>query len=273
MKEQVSFYTKIQDKKIRYKIYQLNKSLLKQKEKVSYAYKNLITGDFITFNYDIGFYAASAIKFLVALYIYQEAEKDEKILNEMIHLTKEDIRPGSGVINKQTSNFDYTIRQLISLSLKESDNTAYIKLVEYVTKEKLIAFGKSLGAIHTLEGKDLFGIINASDMVFYLEALYKYFEQKTKLSQELKSFMLNPTYQIIEEKNIGNKEFVRKYGSFDIAYHEVGIVYDKEPYILAVLTQKDKLKEKEKKKYINKVAKRIYKIHNLLYNNKKEVEK
>ena len=85
--------------------------------------------------------------------------------------------------------------------------------------------------------------------------------------------MLNPTYQIIEEKNIGNKEFVRKYGSFDIAYHEVGIVYDKEPYILAVLTQKDKLKEKEKKKYINKVAKRIYKIHNLLYNNKKEVEK
>ena len=77
MNEKKSFYTKIQDKVVRRKLYSLNKYLLKQNEKVSYAYKNLETGDFCAFNFDICFYAASSIKFLVALYIYQQAESDK----------------------------------------------------------------------------------------------------------------------------------------------------------------------------------------------------
>ena len=98
MKEMISFYTKIQNIKVRRKLYNLNKYLLKQKEKVSYAYKNLETNDFCAFNYDICFYAASSIKFLVALYIYQKAENDNKILEEKIVLKEEDFKSGSGVI-------------------------------------------------------------------------------------------------------------------------------------------------------------------------------
>ncbi len=261
MNEKVSCYTKIQNRKIRKKLYNLNKYLLKQNEKVSYAYKNLVTGDFFTFNYDICFYAASSIKFLVALYIYQKAEKDDKILDEKIILKEEDFKLGSGVLKNNKEKLEYTIRELIYFCLKESDNTAYIKLVLYITKEKLIEFGKSLGALHTLEGVDLFGIVNSFDMMIYLEALYKYFNLNTILSKELKEYMINPGYEIITPKNLNNKEFVKKYGSFGIAYHEVRIVYDDIPYILIVLTQKDKLKEYVKKKYVNCVARKIANIH------------
>ncbi len=179
-------------------------------------------------------------------------------------MQKEDFKDGSGVIKDNKEKLDYTIRELIYFTLKESDNTAYIKLVEYVTKEKIIEFGKSLGALHTLEGKDLFGIVSSFDMMIYLEALYKYFQTETILSKELKKWMINPSYEIIDSQNVNYKEFVKKYGSFGIAYHEVGIVYDDNPYILIILTQKNEKEEQVKKKYINVVAKKILKIHKIL---------
>ena len=264
MKYTVSVYNRIKNKYIKRKICNLNKFLLKQNEKVSYTYKNLITNDIISFNYEICFYSASSIKFLVCLYIYIKAEKKPNILEEKLTFADEDFKQGSGTLKKNKNIKECTIRDLIYYVLKESDNSAYIKLVNYVTKEKLIEYGKSLGAFHTLEGKDLFGITNSSDMTIYLEALYKYLNTNTKLSNELKKVMQDPSYKIINQNSIDNNLFVRKYGSFGIAFHEVGIVYDKTPYILIILTQKNELKDSKKVKYINKVAYKINKIHKLI---------
>lgn len=118
-----------------------------------------------------------------------------------------------------------------------------------------------MGAIHTFEGKDYFGITSAHDMEIYLENLYSYFLTETDLSKELKSYMTNASYEIIEKKNVSNHTFTKKYGSFDIAYHEVGIVFDSIPYILIILTQKGKEEEQKKKAFINKVAYQIKEIH------------
>ena len=261
MKFNVSSISNIKNKCLRKKIYYLNKYLLKQNEKVAYAYKNLSTDDMFSFNLDVCFYSASAIKFLVCLYIYEQAEINPEILENELILNPEDFKQGSGVLKNTPNKTNYSVKQLIYYALKESDNTAYIKLVNYVTAEKLKAYGLSLGAKHTLEGKDLFGIVNASDMLIYLKHLYDYFETNTKFSQELKNNMSNPSYKIIKSKNIDNNLFVRKYGGFGIAFHEVGIVYDENSYILIILTQKNELKDKEK--YINKVARKINKIHRL----------
>ena len=46
----------IEDKRLRKKIYKLNKYMLKQNEKVAYLYKNLSTNDTISFNPEICFY-------------------------------------------------------------------------------------------------------------------------------------------------------------------------------------------------------------------------
>lgn len=261
MQFSVSTLTNIKEKRLRKKIYHLNKLLLKQKEKVSYAYKNLKTNDICSFNPDICFYSASAIKFLVCLYLYEQAENNPNLLETKIKLLPEDFMGGSGILKNNPNKDEYTIRELVYYTLKDSDNTAYIKLVSFVTKEKLKEYGASLEAQHTLEGKDSFGIINANDMIVYLTHLYDYFNTDTDLSRELKNDMIAPTYQIIKPNSIGNNIFVRKYGSFGIAYHEVGIVYDENPYVLIVLTQKNELEEKQKVKYINKVAKKIHGIH------------
>ena len=258
----LSSITNIQDNKIKRKIYYLNKLLLHQKEKVSYVYKNLKTGDMFSFNKDVCFYSVSAVKFLVCLYIYEQSENNSDLLETKLQLLPDDFKGGSGVLKDMPDKNEYTVRELVYYTLKESDNTAYIKLVNFVTAEVLKKYGLSLGAEHTLEGKDFFGIVNGSDMLIYLTHLYDYLNTNTELSHELKSIMANPTYQIIKPSSIGYNLFVRKYGSFDIACHEVGIVYDENPYILIILTQKNRLKNKEK--YMNKVAKKITKIHKMI---------
>ena len=58
--------------------------------------------------------------------------------------------------------------------------------------------------------------------------------------------------------------FVRKYGSWDIAYHEAGYIEDENPFYLIVLTQKNKCVEKEI--FINETAKKILEIHRLIHN-------
>ncbi len=261
MQNNVSSIVNIKNKKLSKKIYRLNKFLLKQEEKVAYAYKNLETNEMFSFNLNTCFYSASVIKILVCLYIYKQAEINMEILQTKLKLKDEEFKDGSGVLKNNKKKKEYTVKELVYYTLKESDNTAYIKLVNFVTKEKLKAYGLSLGATHTLEGKDSFGIINASDVIIYLTHLYNYFKTDTSLSRELKTAMLEPSYQIIEAKNIGYNVFARKYGCYGVAYHEVGIVYDKVPYIVVVLTQKNELKNK--RKYINKVVKKINKIHTL----------
>lgn len=264
MEYKIDSFSNIKDKYLKRKIYNLNKYLLKQNEKVAYAYKNLVTNDMLAFNFETCFYSASAIKFLVCLYLYEQAESDIRILDKKVTLTQDDFKGGSGVLKNNQEKLEYTVRELIYYSLKESDNTAYIKLVNLVTADKLKEYGMGLGTKHTLEGKDLFGITSASDMMIYLTHLFEYFKTESKLSNELKSYMANPTYEVVNDKSINNKPFIRKYGRFGIAFHEVGIVLDKEGYILIILTQKNELDDKVKIKYVNEVAMKITKIHNLL---------
>lgn len=267
MKTDLSFKTetntivKLSDEKLKYlkkKIYKLNLMYLKSNEKVAYYYEDINTHTVINYNPNILFYAASSIKILVSLLLYRMAEKKEVDLEEEILITSEDLKPGTGVIRFQEKDKSYTIRELIKYNIIESDNTAYIKLVNYVGKDKLIEFGKSLGAKHTLEGKDLFGLINCEDMAIYWKEIYKFIDE-SKYAKEFSEYLKNPSFKIINEKNIGNNEFERKYGGYDIAFHEAGIVRDENPYVLIILTQK--FKKKGKYKFINETAKQLYKIH------------
>lgn len=264
MYSQMSYKKDISNTKIQKQIKKLNNYFLKQKEKVAYAYKNLKTNDIISFNIDTCFYSASTIKLLVCLYLYEQAIYDKNILKHKINVTEKDYKQGSGVIKYKLDKYAYSIKELIYYTLKYSDNTAYIKLMEYVTPKAIKEYGTSLKAEHTLEGKDLFGITNASDMICYLERLYQFISSDTEDANDIKNIMLDPEYQIIQSKNIDYLPFIRKYGSFNIAYHEVGIVLDESPYILIILTQKNKLNSK--KRFFNIAAKKINKINKLIKN-------
>ena len=221
----------------------LNESL--KGNKVAFYYEDL-NNNKLSFNENICFYAASTIKILVCLYLYELSEDGKVDLDEELLVTSEDLCDGTGIIKNQINDTKYTISKLIELCLVESDNTAYTKLVKYVGKDELINYGKNLGANHTLEGKDLFGIINCSDLLVYWKELIKYINS-TKKGTVLREYLINPSTKLIKLDN-----YLRKYGSFDIAYHEAGYVDCENSYYLIVLTQINK--EEYKEEFINKAA-------------------
>ena len=252
LKYKIEIRKKHTSKKLKKLLDKLNIMYVKSEEKVAYYYENINEEIVFSFNENITFYAASTIKILVALYLY-----DNKInLKKEITLKSENIKQGSGVL-KEENNFPkkYTLKDLLMYSIKYSDNTAYLKLVDYIGKEKLISYGASLGAKYTFVGKDNFGIINCADLLKYWKKIWEIKDNHP----ELQEWLENPEYRIIKEKSIKNQSFLRKYGAFDITFHECGIVNCSDPYFLFILTQKGE--NKKAKKFINKTAKKIGKIH------------
>ena len=241
---------------------ELNLLYLKQKEKVAYYYKDINTGTILSFNSDILFYAASSIKILVCVMLLEMEKQGDIDLEEELLVSMDDLKQDTGVIKFQKEDTYYSIKELIRLAIVESDNTAYIKLVNYVGKEKLERYGKSLGASHTMDGKDLFGLINCDDMICYWQRVRKYITENNKYSKDFYNWLSNPSFSIIDDSNINNNNFVRKYGSWEVAYHEAGYIEDENPFYLIVLTQKFKCVDKEE--FVNNTAKIIYKIHELI---------
>lgn len=249
--------------RLKQEIKKLNNKYIDEKDKVAYYYKDIKTGSILSYNDNILFYAASAIKVLVCVLLLEDAENKKLDLNKKILVSMNDLKQGTGIIKDQSKDTYYSIQELIEHTIVESDNTAYIKLVNFVGKEKLIAYGRSLGAIHTLEGKDLFGLINCSDMLIYWEKIYNFIHSSKKYGPIFYKYLSNPIFSIVDSKNIGNNNYIKKYGSFGIAYHEAGYVEDENPFYLIILTQKNE--RKNKKEFVNETARRIYKIHKLIH--------
>lgn len=243
------------------KFLDLTNLLGKQEEKVAYYYEDLNTGSIASYNSQILFYAASSIKVLVCLLLLEKAEKKLLNLEEKILVTMDDLKRDTGIIKYQKQDTYYTLEELIRLTIVESDNTAYIKLVNYVGKEELESYGKSLGALHTLEGKDLFGLINCDDMAIYWKKV-KNFIDNSSYGKTFYNWLTNPSFNIVDKTSIGNNSFVKKYGSWEIAYHEAGYVASENPFLLIILTQKNKCLDKEQ--YVNEVAKLIYEMHKII---------
>ena len=258
---------KINNIKAKEKINQIINLYLKETEKgrkVAFYYENINNKDIISFNKDLLFYAASSIKILICVMIL---EQNMLNIEEKILVTMNDLKRGTGVIKNQNKDTYYTIKKLIELTITESDNTAYLKLVNIIGKEKLKEYGLSLGAKHTMEGKetDSFGAINCEDMIIYWKKVYDYIESNRKYSQELKKYLQNTTTKLINPKSIDNKSFMRKYGSFDVFYNEAGYIEDGDnSYFIIILTRLNQYKYKEK--FINKSAKLINSINKLTKN-------
>ena len=231
----------------------LNESL--KGNKVAFYYENL-NNDIFSYNQDICFYAASSIKILVCTMILRLADENKIDLNKDILVTMADLKQDTGVIKYQKEDTYYSIKKLIELCILESDNTAYLKLVDLVGRDSLEEYGKSLGALHTMEGKDNFGLINCSDMIIYWKDVMDYLKNG-KYANDYKHYLLYPSVKFINRDN-----FIKKYGSWDIAYHEAGYMDVENPYYLIVLTQLNKMDYKEE--FINKVANILDEINNII---------
>jgi len=191
---------------------------------VSVGYYNLTNNKTYYYKSNKLYYGASLIKTLDALYLYDK-----------------------GLI---TDNLDTYVKKAITVS----DNPSHHYLVNYIGKNNLKEYGISIGAKNTLVGGDNFGSTSVNDQIAYMKKLYEI--TKDNQNPKLKEYFLNTRKNCLLFED--SPQIMHKYGHWTYVYHNSGIVLDKNPYIVTILTNEG---YDNYQKIIKTLSKLIYEYH------------
>ena len=218
-----------------------------------------------TFSYNESkvYYAASTIKMLDAIYIYENALEGNIDLDTTKKYTKNFKVLYSAGLEKHKIGDMISLRDLVKYAITVSDNSAHQMLVDYIGFTNLKKYGNSLGAKNTLIGGDNFGQIDTNDSIAYLTELYKFINDNSDLSKELKSYFIESDENFLKDEE--NKiEAATKYGEYGNTFHNNGIVYTKNPYLISILTN---LGKKKGASVIKSVNNKIQELQEGVYEN------
>lgn len=105
--------------------------------------------------------AASVFKVGVALELYRQAAVEGLVLTDPIHITDDNRTAGPSGLSNGHDPATLSLRDLASLMLSSSDNTATDALIARVGLERINATMRALGLRHTVLVSDLRGLIRS----------------------------------------------------------------------------------------------------------------
>ncbi len=212
--------------------------------KVSFYYKNLITGETFGFQEDMPLEAASVIKIPVLIEAFLRLREGTLNKDDMVTIRKEDKLPSCGALTYMHDGLTVTFEDLYTLMIIVSDNTAANLLIKHLGMENINATLRKLGLRHTKISRLLFdarqaalGIqnyISAGEMGMLLEKMY--FgelispEASLEMLRILKNQRLNGKIPFFIH---GKADIAHKTGEDDGITHDVGIVYAPQPFVIA----------------------------------------
>lgn len=225
---------------------------------VTLQYKDLTTREVFQINGKTSGRAASTIKLPLVLYIMEQASKGKINLNKKLKYKSYHYYGGSGIIQKKKVGTYFTIRQLVSYAMRYSDNIAFIMLKEYVGPNTFIKYMKSLGGQYAYpNGQNL---TSANDLTTYASKLYQ-FSKESKYGQEVVGYLKKTVYNTTIPRGIKDVPIAHKVGMIpaSLIYNDVAIVYDKRPFVLAIMTRG--ISYEKSQKVIADLAAIVYKYH------------
>lgn len=200
---------------------------------LSFAYEDIYSGLHISYNENQLYFSASAIKAPVALYLYEQAEEGKVDLNSYMEYTQNYFIEGSGSLQFADTGTFYTLRDLTQKTIVESDNIAYHMICAKADPLGVKNYWKEKGA-NNFWDYSVWGNISAYDGVIYMKDLYNYSLNDSDLSNELMDYFYNSVNrQIRSTKDI---PIAHKSGWRADTMHDTAIIYDENPYVIAIMT-------------------------------------
>ncbi|MCX2740374.1 serine hydrolase [Pontibacter anaerobius] len=111
---------------------------------------DLTTGDTFSFNADVIFPQASAIKIPILMSVYKQAHEGKFTLSDSRKVERADVVGGTGILKDLADTPSMSIRDLGVLMISLSDNTATNSLIELVSMQEINAMLRSVGAKKTI---------------------------------------------------------------------------------------------------------------------------
>ena len=227
----------------------------KGNNEIGIVYKNFSTG----YKYSQGennyFTAASTIKVVYAMRIYDRISNGEVSEDADIFYSENHLEEGNGQITNNKKKNSYKLDYVIQNMIQYSDNTATNMLIgdSATATDLLVKYLDNLGVKLSQEEAQKNRITPAMMEVVWT----KLYNERDKYSKLIKYLEDSKAGEVIKE-GIPNKKIASKYGALDANYHETAIVFGGEDYMLLIYTNKlDKSKQA-----IKDIAKKIDEITN-----------
>lgn len=201
----------------------------------SFLYQDLFSGFTISYNADAPIFTASTIKAPAMIYIYEMASLGKIDLNEKLLYTSKYYHGGSGILKNKSFNTSYTIEELIQYTIYESDNIAYKMLMDRYGQDNIYEFWNNKGTNYIFKLNTIWGYMSAKDALIYMKELYNFSKDNEEYGQKLLNHFKKAKWKMIADKN-GDYNTANKGGWSGKAIHDVAIVFDKNPYVLIIMS-------------------------------------
>ena len=225
-----------------------------QNEQFSIYVKQLSTGKEAGINENQKMYAASVMKLPYLYYVQEKINQGDYQLDTKLKYVSEvndfpgSYKPeGSGSLPKTADNKEYTLKDLITKTAKESDNVAHNILAYYITNKSDEAFKKEMATIAGEEWDVTEKMASAKMAGQVMEAIYN---QNGYVLESLSQTAFD-NQRIAKDISVS---VAHKIGDADEYKHDTAIVYSESPFIISIFTKNSDYDT------ISKIAKDVYEV-------------
>jgi beta-lactamase class A len=247
---------------------ELQRKIDVNKIKYSISVKNLKTEETFKYNENAVASSASIIKILIMAEVMNQISKGILSLGQRIQIKKED-RIDYSILSMLDNVNTYSLKDIITLMIVQSDNTAANILIDIAGMNNINSFGKQIGLKNTIlqrkmldfearkQGRE--NLTSSQDMAIFLELLYNGIiinKNYSNLMIDILKMQLDRSMLYLDIPDI--VVIAHKSGELDYIDNEVGIFYGiKGDYIFSMLTW-DAISNNYARKIVGTAAKIVY---------------
>lgn len=201
----------------------------------SFLYQDLYSGLTISYNELAPIFTASTIKAPAMIYLMEKASKNEIDLNEELTYTSNSYSKENRILKNNNQNISFNVDNLIEYTIRESDDIAYTMLMNKYGRETMLKYWNQLGTKRIFTLNTIWGVTSAKDASIYMNELYKFYKENSIYGEKLMNHFKNTSWKLITNKN-GEYNTANKGGWSGETIHDIAIVFEKNPYILAIMS-------------------------------------
>lgn len=195
-------------------------------------------------NGDEPFVSASIIKLAILGTLLDQAQSGALSLDDSVTVGPSDIVGGTGVIQASGAGGSYTYRQLAAYMIQDSDNVATNLIIDAVGMSAVNEYASEIGLTQTALNRRMMDFAagdenytSANDVAHILQLIY----QGKLVSPDASEFALDLLKGQHDDAGLlkglpAGSVFAHKTGTLDGVFNDGGIVLDRNPYVMMVLS-------------------------------------
>lgn len=218
-------------------------------QKIGIYVQDVRSGAWLGINEKEGFAPASLLKLPIAMAVYKEVEKGDLNLDQLVEIKAVDIDEAAGVPDRFKIGDQVSVRELLTLMLSVSDNTAKNMLKSLLSPEDLNKIFTHVNIPNPyIQANESAYLTTPRQYSRLLKALYYSSYLQPANSQAILDFLTDTRVEsLLSQKLPWEVQIAHKYGERQDALHDCGIVYHAiNPYFICLMSSNvDLLQAKE----------------------------